>query len=164
MHQRGKMVSRMAGVAVVLVLTAASAAWACTGQPRIYGLSSTSGAAGTAVTMSGSGAVPNSPVEIRWNGVEGTKLAETTADGAGQFSAVVRVPSVAPGTYTLTAVSNGTVARHVFDVAGAASPASAPDRGFAPAASAGLGLIALGMAGLLGGIVTSRRRIDAIPA
>jgi hypothetical protein len=67
------------------MVLAASAAFACTNLAELN-LSSPSGQAGMQVTVTGSAfakAPKNTPVELHWNGLNGTVLASVTPDAAG---------------------------------------------------------------------------------
>lgn len=170
---------------VVVVLSAASMAWACTYQPRIVGVTPQATERGAVVTMTAQGVAAGQAVEVRWNGAEGLKLAETRSDAIGNFSVDVAIPDVAPGVYSLVAVagSNG-VARAAFEVTGdvlssvEAHPAIAASTGFgpslvdaAPASSsrtspgfmAGIALLVVGSAALLSGAAAATvRRAAAV--
>jgi hypothetical protein len=104
-------------VAAVAVLVGMSAAWACTFQPRIFALSQEAGPKGSEVLITGQGVAPQGAVGIHWNGVTGPRLAQTSADSAGNFSVVAPIPNVAPDVYSLVAVAaNAGVARSSFEV------------------------------------------------
>jgi len=118
----------------VAVTCAASVAWACTYQPRIFGLTAVAGAPGTSVTVSGQAAASQGQqVEIHWNGATGPKLSVATADAGGNFSVPVTIPAAAPDVYFIVAVAGTTgVARSAFEVtapAPAARSSSAADTG-----------------------------------
>ena len=115
--------------AVLLVAVGAGAsAWACVPQPMIASVQPRSSAApGEQVTVVGEN-FPGSPVEIRWNGLQGPLLG--TGNGPS-FSIAVTVPDEVPGLYLLTALSRqpggqvGDTARASFQVQGAAGEAAA---------------------------------------
>lgn len=171
-------------MAVAAFLAVASAAWACTSQPRIFALSSQEAPPGSEVRVTGQTVAPQGEVEVRWNDVEGPVLARTAADGTGSFSAVVRIPEARPGVYTILAVAGGEgVARSALEVtqpAAARTPADVsvpatagdspwrtlpePGASAAPPASPpvafllGLGTVAVGMAILSFAVVSGLRR------
>src|SRR5437763_7735758 len=93
--------------AATVVLALASAAFACTNLAALN-LSSSSGQAGTQVTVTGSAfarAPKNTPVALHWNGLDGPVLATVTPDAAGAINATtITIPSDAkPGFYTIVA-------------------------------------------------------------
>ncbi len=169
-----------AASAVAACLT--SVAWACTYSPRILALSAREAPRGSEITMIGQGVVPERAVELRWNAVEGMKLAQTTADRSGDFSAPVRIPDVAPGVYSLVVVADGAgVGRATFEVTsdatsiqatpavGVSQPAhrsawpdhvsSGSKTGTSPGLGLGVGLLSLGLVVLSsGGAVALLRR------
>lgn len=103
-------------------LCLASVAWACTFAPSIMALSAREAPKGSEVTMSGQGVVPERSVELRWNAVDGARLAQTTADRSGQFSVKGLIPDVAPGVYSLMVVADGAgVGRAALEVTGDAA-------------------------------------------
>jgi hypothetical protein len=151
------------------ILSLASVAWACTYAPRIMNMGAQEGTSGSRVTVAGQGVAPEGVVEIRWNGVNGAKLAQTTANANGDFSAVATVPDVAADVYSLFVVAGDAgVARTAFEVVGspsapteaalatAGSDSSAPRTAWAtvkplaaekssPALAIGAGLLAVGL-------------------
>lgn len=157
---------RRAGAGVVLgalalVLSVASMAWACTAQVNVIG--PLSGAPGSEVTVKGGAAPANEQVFILWNALDGQRLATTTANGGGDFSATVTVPEVAPGVYFMVIAgedrSEG-VARMAFEVTPAAGdpvlrpaselatvPVESRDSGLA----LGVTLLAVGLVALFSG-------------
>jgi len=176
-----------AGLLAVIVVAAGAtcAAWACVPQPLIVVQPNASGRPGAHVTVSGIN-FPLGVVEIRWNGLEGPKLAESAA--GSDFSLPVTIPTAAEGLYTLVGVGRapdgsvaGTVARAAFLVPGGPGPAAsgAPDSNtgsldgrstatgdsstkvnpFA-AAAGGAGLVAIGG---VGGALMARRRRPTTP-
>lgn len=173
-------VTAMLGVALL------STAWACTGQPQVFSVSPLAATAGSEVTMRGDAVAPGTAVELRWNAVAGPKLAETTADEAGQFAMSFAVPADAePGVYSLMAIAgegdaDAGVGRTAFEVAadpqaGDEGQASAPSgfaadqptslhtadqTGMTPALAAGVALLSVGAIALFGGfaVATAQRR------
>ncbi len=115
---------------------------------------------GQSITIEGGGADPGATVTIVLHS-DPITLGSTTADGSGNFSATVAIPSgVSAGTHTITAVSNGvTLASVSIVVAGSTGSSSSGDLPFTgsstlPGIGIGVGLIALGSSLLL----LSRRR------
>lgn len=120
------------GVAAVAVVVGGMVAFACTNLATL-GTGTTSGKAGTAVTVTGTsfaataaGEAP-SPVSIRWNGVDGPVLAQLAPDAAGGVSGTFELPADAdPGHYVVVATQVdaegepqfGTPARVAFEVVG----------------------------------------------
>lgn len=92
----------------VLVLGAASTAWACTYLPTVVGLSSSSAPPGSTVEVYGQGVgLAGVPIELRWNSVEGPVVGTaTTQQGPNRatFSATMTIPDVAPGVYVVLAM------------------------------------------------------------
>ena len=80
------------------VFAAGSLAWACTPQAT-FGLSTDIGPPGTNVTATGA-SFYGSPVELRWGSSTGPVLATATGPS---FTASFKVPSAAPGYYTIVA-------------------------------------------------------------
>lgn len=109
------------GLAVLVVMIgAASFAWACTIQAELY-VSPGSGAASSLARVSGSG-FGNSPVEIRWGGANGPQLGSAMGPS---FSVRVTIPNVAPRVYTIIATQNvplGQTSRASFHVTSQPSP------------------------------------------
>ncbi|HEX2064325.1 MAG TPA: hypothetical protein VHE80_07875 [Acidimicrobiales bacterium] len=153
----------LVGAAVAVVVVTGVAAFACTNLATLN-LSGPSAGPGESITATGSSfavaeaGAPQSPVQLRWNGVDGEVLAEVTPDTAGSISATFTVPQAEPGQYVIVATQRdaegedefGTPARAVFEVLGpggqpARPVAEAPVSGGAESSSAGA--IAL-MAGL----------------
>lgn len=178
---------RRAGVVLAVgglggALGVAGLSWACTAQLSL--LTPQSGAPGSNVTVKGGEAARQGRVALRWNDVNGAEVGATTADANGNFAAVVRIPDVAPATYSLVAVPEGSVAspgRLAFDVTPApgsqpvssasstsnlwgrtddAQPARAGSR---PGLAVGMGFLAFGTAALFSGaaVATVRRRQPA---
>lgn len=94
--------ARAAAVALLLSMTGAATAWACVPQPTIVAVQPRASApAGGQVTVLGDN-FDGAPVEIRWNGLQGTLLG--TGNGPS-FSIPITVPDDEPGLYVLTALS-----------------------------------------------------------
>lgn len=183
---RTRLIGGMALVGVVGAMGSLSTAWACTGQPQVFSVSPLTAPVGAQVTMRGEAVAATTPVELRWNGVAGPKLAEVTADSRASFELAFTVPDVAPGVYSLAVVTGqGTavaVGRTTVEVSGAgASPAPAlAGTGFASATDAvglnslgsssstamltGVGLLAFGSVALLGGVAVATQRRRRAPA
>lgn len=151
-------------------------AWACTGQPQVFSVSPLTAPVGAEVTMRGEAVAVATPVELRWNGVAGPKLAEVTAGADASFALSFTVPEAEPGVYSLVVVTDGAAAvgRTAFEVSGAG--AQAADSGFASATEAaglegaptgvgssaallaGAGLLAFGSVALVGGVAVATLR------
>jgi len=115
------------------------AAFACTNLATIETATPT-GRAGTLVTITGSSfTAPSdggtaSPVEVRWNGVEGPVLTSLTPDATGAVSGSFTLPEASPGHYVVVATQLddegkpqfGTPARSGFEILGASGVATAP--------------------------------------
>ncbi len=117
----------LTAVVLLVAVVAGASAWACVPQPMIASVQPRSSAApGAQVTVVGEN-FSGSPVEIRWNGLQGPLLG--TGNGPS-FAVPVTVPDEAPGLYLLTALSRqpggqvGDVARTSFQVQGAAGEAA----------------------------------------
>jgi len=120
-------VAAFVGVAFTMVI--AGGAWACTNQPQVFAVRPLAAVAGAEVTMHGEAAPAHAPVELRWNGVAGPKVAEVTANNVGNFAMAFTVPDVAPGVYSLMVVPAGSSAglgRAAFEVRGAPGAAGTP--------------------------------------
>lgn len=109
-----------AAVAIVM-LGAASFAWACTTQAFVSGLSPEFGPSGTRVTVTGERFTPG-PVQVRWNGTNGPVLATTNGPN---FSVTITIPAATPDFYTILAVGTEGRAPATFEV----TPASATESG-----------------------------------
>jgi hypothetical protein len=150
----------VAGAAAASLVVGA-AAFACTNLATLN-LSSTAGKAGDTVTVTGSsfavgrGDSPTLPVQLRWNGVDGMVLAETTPDRAGNISATFTVPEGAPGYYVLVATQRdargvdtyGTPARASYQILGpngqsVVAPPAAATAAAVPGEPGSTGIIAL---------------------
>jgi Ca2+-binding RTX toxin-like protein len=124
------MVSRRIYVGVLGVLavplTVVSLAWACVPRGAVT-VSPASAPAGSVVSVTATG-FPNVPVDVRWNGLSGPRL----ASGMGPtFTAEVTVPSVAAGDYVISAAVTDEHATHSegrvpFQVTGSVDSGTAP--------------------------------------
>lgn len=85
--------------ALAVMVGAAAIAWACTPQAIIYLGPSSTGPAGSTITVTGKGFIPG-PVEIRMD--SGAPLATATGP---DFSVPVRIPAAKPGVYYVNAVA-----------------------------------------------------------
>ena len=169
MKKKGTLLFAASAVASLVV---GAAAFACTNLATLN-LSSTAGKAGDVVTVTGSsfavgrGDAPTFPVQLRWNGVDGMVLAETTPDRAGNISATFTVPEGMPGYYVLVATQRnaqgvdtyGTPARASYQILGpngqsvvtpaasaaGASVASEPSSTGIIALTVGLGVLGLAL-------------------
>lgn len=95
---------RAAGVLTavfVVVLAGASAAWACSAQPRVFSVAPQAAASGDTVLVSGDGAPAATPVDVYWNSLEGKSMGRTTSDAEGTFAISVTVPEVPAGIYSI---------------------------------------------------------------
>ncbi|MGH2810050.1 MAG: hypothetical protein ACRDIA_04105, partial [Actinomycetota bacterium] len=115
---------------------------ACTAQTRVIALSPQAGPVGSQVVIKGEGVAAGSQVDIRWNGLDGAKLAEVGADASGYFSATVTIPASSSEVNFLMAVGSSGVARAPFTVttsAPAAETRQAADlwSGFGPSGDLG---------------------------
>jgi len=131
MNLRRKCTLAFGGAAGALVIAGAPA-FACTNLATLN-LSSTAGKAGDTVTVTGSSfrvdrtdVARSLPVVLRWNGTEGTVLAEAQPDRAGNISATFAVPDGQPGYYVIVATQRndqgvdqyGTPARASYQILG----------------------------------------------
>lgn len=166
------------GVGAAVLIGWAGVAFACSPMPEVYSVFPESAAPGSTVAVEGRSVTSPSPVEIRWNGVRGQVLAAATPV-AGALSVPVQIPDVPPGVYSLSLVTAQGVGRTAFEVTGQPRSETAAasrvwptvgDRGLAAAPSAagpnvfGVGLLAVGLAGLFAGstvAVARRRRVPA---
>lgn len=166
----------LSGLSAVVVLMAASVAWACIPQPRLITLQPrASGPAGTKVTVAALGFDPGR-AEIRWNAGDGELLG--TANGP-EFSVEVIIPDSDVGLYQMVVLARsasgeiGNTNTVSFEVTGEGESAGTPPSptqppggrvesetgGNTPASAAllfggGGGLVALGC---IGGILLSRQ-------
>ena len=138
--------TRVVALAAVFatVVLAGSAAWACS-PARGAAISSQpqSGLAGTQVSISGAefsaASAGKSLVEIRWNGVDGTLLAQVAGP---DFTQTITIPNVASNVYTINAIQRdleGNVtanAATAFAVTTPGAPAASSPTASGPAAPA----------------------------
>ena len=106
MIARKKLGLGLMGTAAAVVLVGASA-FACTNLAALN-LSSASGQAGTQVTVTGSAfarAPRNTPVDLRWNGINGPIMQSVAPDAAGAIGPLnLTIPADAkPGYYVIVA-------------------------------------------------------------
>lgn len=158
------------------------AAWACTGQPQVFSVTPLGATAGSEVTMRGGLVAPGRELELRWNGVAGPTLADTTVDEDARFAMSFAIPDDAePGVYAVVAVSDDRgvgVGRSAVEVVAdpgeesaatadgfaageeAAGLAAAEQTGTSPMLAAGVAMLSLGAVGLLAGFgwATARRQ------
>jgi len=121
---QAKTLGSVAALSIFMAVAIGSVAWACSAQPRIYGVELL-GPAGAHVTVRGE-AFPHGsegimasgePVRIRWNGSSGPQVASVVPNAEGTFAASVTIPDVSPGVYFLTAgTEDRTVSRTAFEV------------------------------------------------
>lgn len=160
--------------AITTVVVLASVAWACTPQSTIYPLTPGAAPPREKVTVAGELLQPG-PAEIRWNGLDGPKIAtveRTTADQT--FSVEATLPDAAPGVYYLLLVSGEkgvaraavevtdpatgvrVAAPNAFNTGLDATPSSAQSsRGML---LAGVGLLGVGLVALSGLALVAPRR------
>ncbi|MGH9276493.1 MAG: hypothetical protein ACRD12_00055, partial [Acidimicrobiales bacterium] len=122
-----------------------AAAFACI-TPATISLSAAAGRPADVITVTGAAfrAPDNSPnpVQVRWNGVDGSVLAEVRPTPEGTFTTTVKIPDGAPGWYVITATLRdgsgepvpGTPGRALFEIQGAAAApvAAEPANTFTP--------------------------------
>lgn len=96
-----RVIRRVSWGFVALALLAVGRAWACVPQPFVTVEPRASGPPGTEVTVEGTG-FGSDPVEIRWNTLDGQRLAST---GGPNFSLSVAIPDVPPGLYQIVVLS-----------------------------------------------------------
>lgn len=163
---------------VAVVFHTVGPAWACVPIPQaLTSLTPrSSGPPGSEVTVNGLG-YDEGPIEVRWNGVGGQRLASATGP---DFSVLVTIPDAVEGLYGIVVVSRardgsiGSAGSAAFQVvspedpgAGASAPAPSGKDDRAPptttspltvplAMAAGASLVALG--GLGGAALAGRRR------
>jgi Ca2+-binding RTX toxin-like protein len=137
-------VSMSALAALTVAVVAAALAWACVPTARIT-LNPTSGAAGSVVTVNGTGFNPG-PVTLRWNEdgpiLKNVDAAGTDPNQGAQFTTTVTIPAAPPGCYTITATSNSFPAGAPFEIPGSncsASPNPTPRTPAPPPPPAGGG-------------------------
>ncbi len=157
-----------------LTVLSAARAWPCVPQPFVTVAPRASGSPGTEVTVEGTG-FDSGPAEIRWNAVDGPRLASTNGPN---FSLSVAIPNAPPGLYLLVVLSRGAdggvtqKASSSFDVREDANtnpatpprseapppggPGSSEVDGSSPVATvAGIALAGLALA-ILGGVVGAK--------
>lgn len=121
-------------VPIPALLVAATAAWACTPQPRSFAVSPSMAVAGSAASVVGQGVAPGEPVEVRWNRLDGGVIGTAVADERGRFRADVRIPEAAPGVYSVLFAAGGQpskatgVGRLAFEVAGSNGQRASSER------------------------------------
>ncbi len=125
------MVSRRRSVGVLGVLavplTVASLAWACVPRGSVA-VNPASAPSDSTVSVSVSGFPNETPVDVRWNGLSGPRL----AGGVGPaFTVDVIVPRVAAGDYVIAAATTDEHASHsegraAFQVTGSGGSGTAP--------------------------------------
>ena len=115
------------GAAATATVIAGAAAFACTNLATLN-LSSSAGKAGDTVTVTGSSFRVNSTnvansdaVVLKWNGVEGSTLAQVKPDKAGNISATFTVPDGQPGYYVIVAVQRNAQGADVYGTPARAS-------------------------------------------
>jgi len=164
--------------AAVGMVALAARGWACVPQPLVTVHPQASGSSGSEVTVEG--VAMAGATEIRWNGVDGPRLATTTGTS---FSVPVTIPPAGEGLYAIVAFerrpdgsigSSGSAAFQVTpepDRGGeprsspststpaqaGPSPASSQSAGGGTALAVVGGVVLLAL-GALGGAVLSRRR------
>ncbi|MDQ6950014.1 MAG: hypothetical protein M3256_28165 [Actinomycetota bacterium] len=170
-------------IGVALVITAASTAWACTGLQQSLGIAPQAGPAGTVVTVRGQAVrwvTGPATVAIHWNNLDGPAIGSVKADSTtdGDFQTQFAVPDVAPGIYTLVAVSGpAAVARVTFEVTPQLAPTSptvaAPALSLRPGTTRpgssapliAVGMLSVGAVVLTGGFASAvlrRRRLPGV--
>jgi chitinase len=112
-------------IVTVLIPVARQAARAQTG-PAIS-LTPASGTAGTTVTVRGSGFSPNSVAQVRFAG-SSVAMPSVSIGRDGVLRAVLKAPSLAPGTYTVSATAGQQAAGASFTILSGvtAAPAATP--------------------------------------
>lgn len=126
---------RRSGLAVfaglVLLVAAGGAAWACTGQPRVFSVLPASAPEGAQVKVSGEATKANTPISIRWNELEGESLGTAVTGPNGAFAVEVTLPKAAPGIYSLVLTGDVAAGRTAVEIS--PSPGSGAAKAFAPA-------------------------------
>lgn len=161
--------------AITTVVILASVAWACTPQSTIYPLTPGAAPPREKVTVAGELLQPG-PAEVRWNSLDGPKLAVVERANADQtFSVEATLPDAAPGVYYLLLVSGEKgVARAAVEVTDpdATVRVAAPDAfnvgldSATPSSAqssrgmllAGVGLLGVGLVALSGLALVAPRR------
>ena len=122
MRARRSTVALVSGI-VAVVLGGASFAFACGGQATI-GVSSSSGTAGSTITISGALFLADTPVNVYWNSVGGTLLGTATGPN---FSLSATVPANAGvGVHYVVGTAGTFQASTAFRVTAGTAPAGAP--------------------------------------
>lgn len=101
---------------MVLLLVAVSAAWACTGQPRVFTVSQPAAAEGQAVEARGEATQANRPIAIRWNNLEGEVLGAGVTDATGAFAVPITLPKAAPGIYSVVLTGDTAAGRTTIEI------------------------------------------------
>ncbi len=114
---------RVVVLAVCGLVVTTAGAFACTNISTLN-ISDSSGRPGSTVLVTGTSFGNSSPtgrrttaplpVRIRWNGTDGETLAEVLPDAAGNISASVTIPAVAPGHYVIFAVQQDADGYHMY--------------------------------------------------
>lgn len=105
------------GAVAAVVLGFASLAWACTNFARVDAINPPADAARSEVTVRGVVGGVNTPVELRWNALNGQVVGEARADASGAFSVRGTIPDAAPGVYSIIAVAGESgIGRVAFEV------------------------------------------------
>ncbi len=125
------MVSRRVFVGLLGVLgvplTVVSLAWACVPRGAVT-VDPTSAPSGSTVSVAASGFPRDTPIDVYWNGLAGTRM----ASGVGPaFTVDVTVPRVAAGAYVISAATTDEHAAHSegrapFEVTGSSDSGTAP--------------------------------------
>ncbi len=113
-------------MSVATVLVVAGAAWACTSQPRLLMVSPNRSPKAEAVRITGEGIVADQAAIIRWNTINGPKLAEVAPSHAGSFSTTITIPDASPGIYFILIETANGVGRAAFEVTAPGPEASDP--------------------------------------
>ncbi len=112
---------------VAVPLSVVSLAWACVPQGSVT-VTPTSAPSGSTVSVAASRFPPNTPVDVYWNGLNGTRL----ASGVGPaFTVDITVPQVSAGAYVISAATADEHASHSegrapFEVTGSTHSGTAP--------------------------------------
>lgn len=180
-----------ASVAVLSLMIGAGAvvAWACTPQPRSFAVTPAAAAAGSVASVVGQGVPAGSPVQVRWDDLQGRIIGSSTADERGQFQTSVTIPEGQPGVHAVVFSAGEPGQPSVVGVGRLAFKLSSPDgRALQPALdpwsssgptpntqaaaartmTTGFGILGLGLAVLAGAstltVVGGRRRSRASAA
>jgi len=171
---KGNAVGRcLATLGLLVALAGTSVAWACVPQPMVLVQPQASAKPGSQVTVRGLNFARQA--EIRFNGIEGPRLA--TASGE-QFFVKLRVPKAPSGLYTLVALTRdqsggvSSTASTPLQIGAASNQGPAPP---APTAAGGgssessstgvsvglaavVGLLLVVLGGAAGALIAARRR------